>query len=175
MKTQLTLIAAVSADGFISRGSGVPWKLPIDQHHFRSYTQDRWLLIGRKTYQEMEGWCRPSHHPLVLSQNDNFHPHPGRTVSTVEQAIQLAEEAGEPELVCCGGGLVYQSSMSLADRLIITHVDDYLTEGVRFPAIDSPFWKPLHQQSYPADQNHPYSFTIVHYEPMKSSGSRCSL
>ena len=33
---KVTLLAAVSADGFISTGKGVPWHLPADKAHFRA-------------------------------------------------------------------------------------------------------------------------------------------
>lgn len=164
MKTRLTLIAAVSGDGFISRGTGVPWDLPLDRKHFRTYTLGRWLLIGRKTYQEMQGWFQPCHQPLVLTRDADFMANPGRTVQTIEQAIHLTKEAGATELVCCGGGLVYASAIPLADRLIVTHVDHQLHEGVPFPIIQSSIWRPTHRQRHLADQNHKHGFEIVHYE-----------
>jgi dihydrofolate reductase len=167
MRIGLTLIAAISADGLISKGTGVPWELPIDRQHFRSYTKDRWLLIGRKTYQEMQGWFQPLHHPLVLTRDIHLSPHPGQTVHTIEQAIRLTEDAGEPELVCCGGGLVYEAAMRFANQLVITHVDHKLTQGVPFPPINPESWLRVRQQSYLADQTHPYSFEIAHYERKK--------
>lgn len=162
----LSLIAAVSADGFISRGSGVPWDLPKDRTHFRQYTQGKWLLLGRQTYQEMTGWFK-DHHPLVLTRDDRFIPFVGERVSSVEEALTKATLANQPELVVCGGGGAYAAAMPLADRLVITHVDQILGGGVRFPPFHEQDWEPVTRVAHKLDDDHDYSFEIVTYQRVK--------
>jgi dihydrofolate reductase len=163
MKPCLSLIAVISADGFISAGEGVPWSLPKDRDHFREYTHGKWLLLGRKTYEEMLGWFS-DHHPLVLSRNDRFLPFIGQKVANVEQAIQLATEAHQPELVVCGGEAAYNAAMPQADRLIITHVDHLLGGGVPFPAFSQQDWEPVSRIAHPRDDFHEHGFAIATYQ-----------
>ena len=136
----VTLIAAVSEDGFISKGKGVPWDLPEDRIHFRRYTAGKWLLLGRTTHEEMLGWFR-DHTPLVMTWNAGYEPPIGRRVSSVAEAIALTDQAGQDELVVIGGGQIFALAMPLAHRLIITQVVDRLGSGVPFPKIDPKKWK----------------------------------
>lgn len=164
MSATLTLIAAVSDDGYISRGSGVPWDLPADKAHFRAYTDNKWLLIGRRTYEEMVGWFKPGHHPLVLTRKRSetgAEPHASARVHSVTQAVLMARK--QPELVCCGGAEVYAAALPHAQKLVITHVHDRLGSGLPFPEISAHDWEPVSQISHPHDATHLVSFDIITY------------
>ncbi|SKA81880.1 dihydrofolate reductase [Prosthecobacter debontii] len=162
----LTLIAAISADGFISTGKGVPWDLPKDREHFRAYCHGKWLLLGRNTYEEMLGWFS-DHHPLILSHNAKFLPFIGEKIQTVEEALQLTALAHQGELVVCGGGGAFQAAMPAADRLVITHVDHLLGGGVAFPAFSQQDWEPVSRETHDRDDFHAYSFAIVTYQRVR--------
>lgn len=160
---RLTLIAAVSADGYLSRDQGVPWDLPRDRAHFRAYTHGGWLLLGRVTFEEMLGWFK-EHHPLVLSRDSDWRPALGQRVSTVQEALALTDGAGQAELIVCGGGGAYAAAMPLADRLILTHVDAILGSGVAFPPFNEQEWTPVSQEPHDLDAEHAHSFQIVTYQ-----------
>ncbi|MCA1964706.1 MAG: dihydrofolate reductase [Prosthecobacter sp.] len=164
MSARLTLIAAVSADGRISKGTGVPWDLPADREHFRAYARDRWLLIGRRTHEEMLGWFQPGHHPLVLTRDASFQAMLGQPVPTVARALELASQADQAELVCCGGAQTYAAAMPLADSLVITHVHDFLGDGPIFPTIAAETWEPVSRRKHEVDAQHAVSFEIVRYQ-----------
>lgn len=147
----VTLIAAVSADGFISRDKGVPWDLPADKAHYRRYTDCKWLLLGRTTYEEMlGGWFR-DHVPLVLSRDHSWQPPVGRRVSSAAEAVALAEAAGQPELVVCGGRAAFDQAMPLAHRLVLTRVEAKLGRGIAFPAVEAAEWQVTKSESHPGD------------------------
>ncbi|WP_395744732.1 dihydrofolate reductase [Prosthecobacter sp.] len=162
----LTLIAAVSADGFISTGRGVPWNLPRDKEHFRRTTRGQWLLLGRITYEEMIGWF-DDRHPLVLTRDPSFIPPVGEKVATVEEALHKAGSHGARELFNLGGSGAFAAAMPLADRLILTHVDSTLGAGVPFPPVDPAEWQATSQQDFPADAANPQSMRFVTYERVR--------
>lgn len=166
MATTVTLLAAISADGFISRGRGVPWKLPIDKAHFRAYAAGKWCLLGRVTYEEMLGWFR-DHHPLVVSRDPAYQPAVGRRVGSVEDAIALANAAGAAELVVIGGSSVFNATMPLAHRLEITHVHEILGSGVPFPRISPADWEPVSRSAHGIDERHAQAFEIVTYQRVR--------
>lgn len=160
MGARLTLIAAVSADGFISRGTGVPWDLPRDRAHFRAATAGQWLLIGRRTYQEMLGWFQ-DHTPLVLTRDPSFTPPVGKAVSSIEDALA---QAGSREVFVCGGSAAYTTALPHAQRLLITHVETALGAGVPFPAIDSPPWRLVAEQTHAADAENAHAMRFAEYQ-----------
>ncbi len=164
MSLLITLIAAVSDDGYISPGRGVPWDLPEDKAHFRAAAQGKWVLLGHITYEEMIGWFEEDQHPLVLSWNEAYTPPIGQRVGNMEQAIHLTEAAGKPELMVLGGGGAFDAAYEYADRLIITHVHDRLGSGVSFPDFNAAEWESIDRREHPADARHAQAFEIVTYQ-----------
>lgn len=159
----LILIAVVSADGYISAGTGVPWRLPRDQEHFRATTRGQWLLVGRRTYEEMLGWFK-DHRPLVLTRNSDYIPPCGERISSVEEALNLAGTGGARELFVCGGGDAYAAAMPHADRLLLTHVAASLGGGVPFPKVDPLLWQRTHYEDFPPDAMHAHGLRFATYE-----------
>ncbi|HCN30781.1 MAG TPA: hypothetical protein DIT64_19075 [Verrucomicrobiales bacterium] len=157
---EVTLIAAVSADGFISCGRGIPWDLPEDKKHFRAYAEKKWLLLGRVTHSEMSGWFR-DHQPLVMTRDAGCKVTPGQCVASVEEALHLAESADQPELLVCGGSQIYAEAMPFADKLVITHVDRILGAGLPFPKIHRQSWEPVSRIIHGTDALHDISFEII--------------
>jgi dihydrofolate reductase len=170
MSPRLSLIAAVSADGFISHGKGVPWDLPADRAQFREKTRGRWLLLGRRTYDEMTGWFRPGHVPLVLSHDASLDVPGGRVVPSVHEALRMAGQAGEHELMCCGGAQLYALAMPQAHSLVITHVRQRLGGGLPFPVISPREWEPVLRQAHDTDPEHAFAFEVVTYQRVIQRG-----
>jgi dihydrofolate reductase len=160
---EVTLIAIHSRDGFISQGSGVPWQLPADKAHFRSNTRGKWLLLGRKTYQEMLGWFSPEQQPLVLSHSLTAVIGPGQLVRDLPHALQLAQQSQAKELVVCGGGQCYAAAMPYATQLLLTEVDDLLYEGIPFPCWKANDWQLCAETELLKDELHAYAMKIRSY------------
>lgn len=169
-KLRITLIAVVSEDGFISSGSGVPWDLPADRAHFRARTAGRWLLLGRRTFEEMTGWFH-NHHPLVLSHDPNFHPEPGERVSSIEEAMEKTMTAGVDELMVIGGSHAFREAMPWATHLDLTRVHTWLGAGVQFPDFDPVQWRAVLEVDHPADERHAFAFTFTEWERAADNGS----
>ncbi len=164
MKPLLTLIAAMDENRLLANEHGIPWHLPRDVVHFREYTTDKWLLLGRRTYQEMRGWFREGHMPLVLTHQREFIPNIGRSVATIEEALTLAEQAGQTELVCCGGAQVYATALPLADRMVLTRVQStFLPEKipVYFPHWSPHEWKIISDLAHSADSENTCAMRAV--------------
>lgn len=133
----VTLIAALAGDRVIGETSGrIPWDHPRDRAHFRSRTAGQWLLVGRSTYVEMEGWFG-DRTPIVLTRDTAFRPFSPahRLASSVPAALDLARANGVGELFVCGGATVYAATLPYADRLLLTRLALSLqvAEPVQFP------------------------------------------
>ena len=136
---------------------GIPWKLPRDVAHFRAYTSGKWLLLGRRTFEEMKGWFQPHHTPLVLSTRCSFDPQGARGVDSVPHALALAEAAGQSELVVCGGAQTYAAALPYADKLLLTHVAhrfDPSAKPVHFPEWNPAEWKVTSEVHLTSDDQH---------------------
>jgi dihydrofolate reductase len=152
----VSMIAALAENRVIGSASGgIPWNLPRDRDHFRAYTERKWLLLGRKTYEEMEGWFT-SHTPLILTGDPGYRPghRAHRSVSSPAAAIDLARRHGVSELVICGGAGVFAAAIGLANRLVMTRIEKRieLADPVFFPAFEtSGEWNAVYSETWPCD------------------------
>lgn len=145
---------------------GIPWRLPKDTAHFRRYTQGKWLLIGRRTFEKMQGWFT-DHTPLVLSSQCGYDPTIGRVVASVPQALALAEAAGQQELVCCGGGQVYAAALPYADKMVLTHIQHRFEtkfKAVYFPDWFHEEWQEVNRIEVPFDSENTWNMSFVTLE-----------
>lgn len=163
----VSLLAALDQNRVIGSTAGkLPWDLPRDREHFRARTEGRWLLAGRRTYSEMEGWFG-TRVPLVLTRDASFETfEPShRLVSSPAEAVALANANGEEELVVIGGGAVFEATMTLADQLLLTRIDleADVAEPVYFPEFEeSGEWSLAHAEDWPGENGAPDARYEVH-------------
>ena len=146
--------------------NGIPWRLPRDVKHFRDYTDGKWLLLGRRTFEEMQGWFKPGHTPLVLSSRCGLDPKGARGVDSVPHALALAEAAGQTELVVCGGAQTYAAALPYADKLMLTRISHRFDQGSRpvfFPEWSHSSWHPFQTNSSPADIDNAWPLSITEW------------
>lgn len=155
----ISLIAAVSRDGFIAQDDRIPWNMPRDVQHFRDYCLGKYLLVGRKTFDQMHGWFH-HHHPLIMTRDPAYQPEVGQVVRTVPEAIAKAKD----ELVVLGGGEMFTAALPYATRLVLTHVDTELGNGTPFPKWDPNAWSQSESHAFLADESHPFAMEIAVYE-----------
>lgn len=161
---RLVLIAAMSRNRVLATAEGeIPWRLPRDTAHFRARAAGNWLLLGRRTFEQMRGWFQPGHIPLVLSQDSTL-PVPGGFVCPdVEKAITKAREHGAKELLVCGGGQVYAATLPLADEVILTTVEAEFEGRICFPELPEAEWRAESESHFPADAGNPLPMRITYW------------
>jgi len=160
---EISLIAALDEDGVIGlKTGGLPWKLPAEAAHFRAYCLGKWILLGRRTFAEMEGWFS-THTALVLTKAPEKIAPPGIAVTTVEQALAAAQAGGAAELVVAGGAEVFSLTLPVATRLLLTTVHYHSGGDVFFPRLPQAAWELTSERHHPATVNNPLPFTIRTY------------
>jgi dihydrofolate reductase len=124
-------IAAVSPEWVIGLDGKVPWRHPGDMRRFKRVTQGSTVIMGRLTWESMNGKPLPNRRNVVLTSQ----PLPGvETYRDVESAL-----AKVPRPVWfIGGARVYAEGMPHCDVLDITFVPDHISseKAVKFPPID---------------------------------------
>ncbi len=156
----VTLIAAHSENGVLAAGGRIPWHLPEDTAHFRRSCEGKWLLLGRRTYEQMQGWFRPGQTPVAVSRDALLNVPGGHTVRSVDAGLTLAEHSGADECVVIGGGEVFAAAMPYARVLLLTIVHTTLAGDVFFPVVTPAEWQESWSHHHPADADHAFAFTI---------------
>ena len=157
---KVTMIAACGEGGVLSFRGRIPWHLPADVAHFRGACAGKALLVGRKTWLQMQGWFRDGQLPLVLTGEAGLRVPGGRSVRTVPEAVAAAASAGHGELMVLGGGETYRAALPMAEGLLLTEVHGKFPGDVFFPVLDSGDWEEVLRVHHAADAVHAWAFTI---------------
>jgi dihydrofolate reductase len=170
----VTLIAALAHDRVIGTGNGgIPWQLPRDAEHFRSFTAGKHMLLGRRTFEEMDGWFNRGQTPIILTSRDDYKSEIGFTAHSVDEALTEAAENGAEEVVVSGGASVYQSALPFTDELILTLVDADIAGEVRFPDYEAEIeWVLFHAQRHEPDDDNEFPMTFMTYRRVRPSSLR---
>lgn len=162
---RLSLIAALDAAGTIgSAAGGLPWDFPKDREHFRSTVRGQAVLVGYRTYQEMEHWFG-SEEVFVLTCSPDapvFQPGHHR-VAAVEEAKQIARDCRLTEIFVIGGGGTFARCLPLSDRLILTRLDEVfpVNQPISFPLFDSSSdWVLEQREIWPPSPGQPCSASL---------------
>lgn len=162
---KISLIAALTKNRVIGRDNDLPWRLPDDMKYFMEKTKRHHIIMGRKNYESIPAKFRPlpERENLLLTRQSHFEAPGCRLIHSLQEGIDIARLAHEPELFIIGGSEVYQLALPLATHLYLTEIDAELAGDAFFPAIDHAQWKEESRQHHPSDDRHRYAFDFVVY------------
>ena len=117
----ISMIVAMTPDMIIGNNGHLPWHIGSDLRRFRRITSGHHILMGRVNYEDI-GRPLPGRTNLILTRDTSFMADGCITVASIEEAIRIAENAGETELFVIGGASAYRAAMPYADKLYLTIV-----------------------------------------------------
>ena len=164
---RIILVAAVARNRAIGVDNGLPWRLPADLKSFKRRTRGHTLLMGRRTWESLDGGPLPGRRTIVLSTTLEEVPEGVVVVPTLVEGIEHARSAGEQELFIAGGGSVYAAAEPYADRMLLTWVDTEVAGDAFFPDVDMSLWRELGREEFAADDRHAFAFSIRSYERLE--------
>jgi dihydrofolate reductase len=165
----VSLIAAVSQNGGIGLDGGVPWHLTDDLKNFKRVTMGHHLIVGRVTYESI-GRPLPGRTMLVVSRDPDYEAPGCEVVSSLEEALALAEERGEDEAFVAGGAQIYALAMPLAIRMYYTEVRADVEADTFFPEFDAAEWVEVEAVEHAAGEGNDFDFIIKVLEKEKVIG-----
>ena len=156
-------LVALSNNFVIGVNNELPWKLKKDLQHFSAYTQNKAIVMGRKTFESI-GRPLPNRKNIVISSW--LEPQEGlEVVANLNHAIEVASQwnkdnSTEEEIVLIGGGYVFRESKNIVNKLVLTRVECEIDGDVFYPQIDLSNWKEISKESYKRDSENEYDFKI---------------
>jgi dihydrofolate reductase len=162
----ISIVVAVSENNAIGANGNLLWHLPNDMNHFKNITMGHHVVMGRKTYESIPPKFRPlpGRKNIIISRQQNFVIDGCITVNGIQEAITLAEKAGEEELMIIGGGDIYHQSFSVADKIYLTKVHHTFEEADTFFPETTSEWKVIKSESHLADEKHKYRYDFIELE-----------
>ena len=162
-------LVAVSNDLVIGVDNDLPWNLKDDLAHFKKYTLNKIIIMGRKTFESI-GRPLPNRINYVISrtvkQIDGAH-----VFDNLESAMLAAEKHNNDmgivnEIVIIGGGYLFKETLPVMNKLVITKVDCNVLGDIYYPKVEMENWKLVNSESYSKNSDNDYDFKIEEYEKL---------
>tara|TARA_B100000035_G_C20820109_1_gene473847 strand:- start:111 stop:614 length:504 start_codon:yes stop_codon:yes gene_type:complete len=156
-------VVALSNNNVIGVNNDLPWNLKKDLAHFKNYTTNKIILMGRKTYESI-GRPLPNRINFVVSSTlkniEGAHVFKS-TKEALLKAKNLCDEADYKEIVIIGGGYLFRETLEIANKLVLTRVDCDIDGDVYYPEIDLENWKEISSEVYKKDSDNEYDFKVL--------------
>lgn len=163
----IVLVVAVADNGVIGQGGRLPWRLKSDMAHFRKATMGKPVVMGRKTYLSI-GRPLTGRTNIVVSRDKGFAAAGILVAPSVETALAIARgdalRRGADEIVVIGGADIYDQTLGVADRLVVTRVHLRPKGDTKFPTIDPGAWTEVESAEHQAGPDDEASFGVLVYE-----------
>ncbi|GIN22496.1 dihydrofolate reductase [Siminovitchia fordii] len=162
----INLIACCDLNRAIGYQGKLLTRLPKDLKRFKELTTNNFIVMGRRTYQEI-GEPLPNRTNLILSKSGDFDFHQDLYVYNSAESIlqEYYDHADEDaQLYVCGGEQVYNCFMPHADKIYLTIVSHKFENADTYFSTDSlDDFKITSYVKHKADNNHPYDYAFVEY------------
>lgn len=156
-------LVARSRNNIIGNNNNLPWSLKDDLAHFKSYTLNKPILMGRKTYESI-GRPLPNRTSIVITSKKLDAKDDLVSLDSIESALSLAKEIYSDEIIIIGGGEIFQATIELANKLVISEVDCKIEGEIFYPEINLETWNKKVISEYQKNEVNDYDFKIIAYE-----------
>jgi dihydrofolate reductase len=143
-KPKVAMIAALTDERVIGRGSEIPFRYPEDMKHFRAVTAGHAVIMGRTTFESI-GKPLKGRRNIVVTRNRDLKIEGVEIAHDVWGAIALARETDDEPMIL-GGGQIYEAALPVATRLYLTYVHVKHEGDVFFPELDLREWREVERR-----------------------------
>jgi dihydrofolate reductase len=151
----LSIIAAVAANGVIGARGTLPWRLPDDLRRFRALTRGHAVIMGRRTWESLNGPLTERQNIVVTSRGRVDDPG-AEGVPDLDAA--LAAVTLPAPAFCIGGAVLYRDALERAGTLHLTEIARAYDGDVRFPPWSRDDWREVAREPHFGDDVGKYAF-----------------
>lgn len=157
----IILIAALSSNHVIGKDNVLPWHLPADWDHFKSYT-DGWPMIqGRSSAQSTESLHSNERNIILSSASSLDLSFDHEIAHSLEEGILRL--SGYKQFFIIGGDTIFRQSIDLADEMVLTHVEVDVEGDAFFPEFNKIDWTPHLLFRKESDEAHSHAFEVIRW------------
>ena len=159
-------VVALSVNKVIGVDNNLPWNLKTDLSHFKEYTTNKIIIMGRKTFESIG---RPLPNRINYVVSNTIDEIEGASVfkntnDAIDSAKDLCIKKDLDEIVIIGGGFLFRDTLSITNKLVLTKVDCDIDGDVFYPDVNLDEWKELVSKSFLMDSENDYNFIVSIYE-----------
>ena len=159
MAKPLNLIVACASNRVIGRERKLPFHLPEDKAWFHEKTAGQTVVLGRICFETWPKVLADGRQPVVITSNQSLATDRVRVAGNVPEALAIAQTL-PGEIMICGGQCIYEETLSLADRLLLTLVHAEVPGDTYFPEWRHLPWRETWRKDS-SDANYRYTFSVL--------------
>ena len=162
----ISILVAMNEDLLIGVNNDLPWKLQDDLEHFKNYSLNKPIIMGRKTFESI-GRPLPNRKNIVVSssmkEQDGI-----KVLNNLNDAIAFSKKYNEEndidEIILIGGAKVFAEGLKQTTKLVISWVDANSIKGdVYFPEFNKQEWREVDSKKFLKSEKNQYDFEIKEY------------
>lgn len=158
---RVSLIAAVDQEFGIGYRNQLLCHLPADLKWFKQQTMSHPILMGRNTFESI-GRILPGRRNIVISKTLNELPAGAERFDALGDALKSC--AGHSDVFIIGGSRMFEEGLTLADRLVLTHIDHTFQADTWFPKFSHDIWRVAFEAHHLADESNRFDYTFRIWE-----------
>ncbi len=160
-------VVALSNNNVIGVDNNLPWNLKTDLAHFKDYTTNKIIVMGRKTFESISRPL-PNRKNLIVSNTLN-EINGAYIYKSTEEAIKNAKEMCinneiYNEIVIIGGGYLFRDTLKITNKLVLSEVDCEIDGDVFYPKINLEEWNEVSSKKFIKDSDNDFNFVVKVYE-----------
>jgi dihydrofolate reductase len=159
MAKPIQLIVACAENRVIGRAGRLPFDIPEDKRWFHDQTANQTVVLGRICFETWPRVQADGRQPVVITRNRALASDRVRVAPDVTAALALARTLPGAIMVC-GGQRIYEETLPLADRILLTLVHAEIEGDTYFPEWRHLAWRESWRKEG-ADANYRYTFSIL--------------
>jgi len=164
--SKISIIVAMAQNLTIGVNNTLPWRCPEDLKHFKTLTMGHHMIMGRKTFDSI-GKPLPGRTTVVVTRDKNLKIEGCIVTHSLQEAIAAC--AADTDAFIVGGADIYAQSLSLADTLYITEIQQDVDGDAHFPDLDKRAWQETAREVHSQETPQPLHYHFVTYQRNKES------
>ena len=133
----ISLIAIMAENRVIGSKNRIPWHIPSDQKRFRQITMGHSIIFGRVTFEIIGRPLAGQKEHRADARQKQYRAPGALVVHSLEEAFAACK--GEDEVFIGGGGMVFEETIGLADRIYLSVIHRAYEGDSFFPEIPGSF------------------------------------
>lgn len=158
----LSIIVAKAKNNIIGKNNELIMKLPAESKKFRELTEQKNVIMGRKTYEILGRFLR-ERNVIVFSNNPDFQVNTpnAKVVHSMLEIQEYIEDENENYVI--GGAMIYTLLMKYVTKIYVTEIKQDVEGDAVFPRIDEKVWKEVSRDKELKDEDSNFTYDFVTY------------
>ncbi|KGP71117.1 dihydrofolate reductase [Pontibacillus yanchengensis] len=159
----ISFLVAMGRNRVIGKDNDLPWRLPEDLKFFKQVSMGKTIIMGRKTFESMNGPL-PGRTNVVVTRNKDYEKEGCTVIHGIDEIYKWNEEQPEKEWLVIGGSHLFEQVINEADRMYITWIDEEFDGDTYFPEFDEKNWILTQNEKGKKDEKNPYDYYFRQYD-----------